>query len=148
MNLSPNFSLAELIQSDTAARRGISNDPPAELYGNGKKLADMLEKVRAILGVPVIVTSAYRGLELNAAIGSRSSSDHVKFLAADFKAPKFGTPFEICQALKDKQTEIGFTQLIYEFGSWVHIACGNEKTVNNVVLTINTKGVFTGIQEA
>ena len=58
--LTPNFTLEELTHSDTALRLGIDNTPPPDIIPNLIVLATGLEAIRAVLGVPVNVTSGYR----------------------------------------------------------------------------------------
>ncbi len=125
MNLSPHFTLAEFLVSDTAERRGIDNDPPLEVVQALKRTALGLEAVRVRLGgTPIIITSGFRCLDLNRAIGSKDNSQHVKGEAADFIAPRFGTPQEIVAALRDSGIE--YDQLILEFATrgrgWVHMS--------------------------
>lgn len=123
--LSPHFTLAELTVSQEAARRGLDNEPgPGELAAL-KRTALGLEAVRIRLGgAPIIVTSGYRCSALNAYIGSKDTSQHVKGEAADFICPRFGTPAEIVAALRDGGIE--YDQLILEFAGtgkgWVHIS--------------------------
>ena len=57
MRLSENFTLAEFTASQTAARRRIDNDPPIELYDPLKRTAEGLERIRAVVCSPVIITS-------------------------------------------------------------------------------------------
>lgn len=121
MNLSPHFTLAEFVVSDTAARRGIKNDPPADLLHALKRTAQGMEAVRVRLGgAPIIVTSGYRSPALNAAVGGQPSSQHTRGEAADFIAPRFGSPTEVAAALRD--SGVDYDQLILEFGRWVHIS--------------------------
>ncbi len=125
MNLTAHFTLAELTASDTAERLGIVNRPDDEALDNLHTLAAGLERVRAVLGVPVVITSAYRCGKLNSAIKSKPTSAHVKGLAADFRAPGFGTVAEVAQHLASYAESIGFDQLILEGtgpGAWIHVA--------------------------
>lgn len=119
MNLTPHFTLAELVVSETAARRGIDNTPSDRVIGNLLETAKGLEKVRNILGAPILVSSAYRCLALNRAIGSKDGSAHVEGWAADFIAPRFGTPLQIVRAIE--ASAIDFDQCIQE-GTWVHLS--------------------------
>lgn len=119
MNLSGNFSLSEFTDSGTAVRQGIDNTPPAEVIERLRKVADTLERVREILGAPIYVTSGYRCPVLNTAIGSKPSSAHVRGWAADFKAPRFGSPIEIVRKLDGAGLQCD--QLIQE-GQWVHLS--------------------------
>lgn len=151
MPLSLHFSLAEFVQSDMAARLGINNDLPAELYSNAKATAEMLEAIRAHLGCAVIVSSGYRCLALNRAIGSSDTSDHTKAHAADIKAPAFGSPLRVAQALAPMVSTLGIGQLILEFytpeGGWVHVSTRVPDKLLNRIITINKSGVRVGIVE-
>jgi len=65
MNLSRNFTLQELIKSDTAIRKGIDNNPNSDQIAKLKLLCDnILQPVRDHFG-PVTVTSCYRSPELS-----------------------------------------------------------------------------------
>jgi len=85
MNLSRNFSLQELIKSDTAIRKGIDNNPNADQIEKLKRLCEnVLQPVRDHFG-RVKVTSGFRTPELCLAIGSSVNSQHAKAEAADFE---------------------------------------------------------------
>ena len=80
--LTPHFTLDELTFSQTAVRHGIDNTPTPEIVDNLLRLAERLEEVRNLLGVPILVSSGYRSSELNALIpGASASSAHVVGLA-------------------------------------------------------------------
>ena len=84
MNLSRNFTLQELIKSDTAIRLGIDNNPNDDQIEKLKALCEnILQPVRDHFG-RVKVTSGYRSPELCQAIGSSVNSQHAKSEAADF----------------------------------------------------------------
>ena len=137
MNLSPHFTMAEFVVSDTAARRGIDNDPPAELLHALKRTAQGMEAVRVRLGgAPIIVTSGYRSPALNAAVGGQPSSQHTRGEAADFIAPRFGSPTEVAAALRD--SGVDYDQLILEFGRWVHISF--SQAPRHQALVIDARG--------
>jgi zinc D-Ala-D-Ala carboxypeptidase len=121
MRLSPNFTLAELTVSETAARRGIDNTPTVEIIENLKRLAEALQEVRRLLGnKAILVSSGYRSPELNVAVGGSKNSDHCKGLAADFIAPSFGSPDDVIKAIV--ASDIPYKQVIREFDRWVHFA--------------------------
>ena len=85
MQLSRNFSLQELIKSDTAVRKGIDNNPNADQIEKLKGLCEnILQPVRDHFG-RVKVTSGYRSVDLCMAIGSSANSQHAKAEAADFE---------------------------------------------------------------
>lgn len=119
MNLSEHFTLEEAIRSDTATRKGLDNSPSAEVLANMMEAAEQLEVVRRLLDAPIQVTSWYRSPKLNTLIGGSATGAHPEGWAIDFRAPGFGTPLEVCRAVRD--SGIKFDQLIYE-GTWVHLS--------------------------
>ena len=154
MQLSPHFSLAEFTRSEKATRSGISNVLPAELLMAAASTAVMLEKIRQFLGelagheIPITVTSGYRCIALNRALGSSDSSDHVRAAAVDWLAPAFGTPTEICTALAPVASLLGIGQLINEYpdrASWVHTSTREPDRSINRIITITGRGTHVGI---
>lgn len=115
--LSLHFSLAELTDSQTAVRRGIDNTPAPDIVGNLARVAAVLERVRALVGGPIVVSSGYRSPAVNKAVGGSASSAHVHGLAADITSPILD-PKRLAIVIRDGGIE--FDQLIYE-GTWVHI---------------------------
>jgi uncharacterized protein YcbK (DUF882 family) len=57
----------------------------AEVRKNIFYLATLLERIRSVIGKPVIVTSAFRCAKHNAGIGGAGSSRHIRGQAADIK---------------------------------------------------------------
>jgi hypothetical protein len=120
MKLSEHFNLDEFTASETALRRGIDNTPSPVITEKLRMLAATLEQVRSLLDNNSIrISSGFRCLELNRAIGSGDLSAHTLGYAVDFTCPKFGTPKEV--ANKIAESPIKFDQLIYE-GTWVHLS--------------------------
>lgn len=118
--LSPHFRLSEFLHSQAAVRLGLANEPPPAALNNLRRVAQSLERVRTVLGdVPLLISSGYRSPDVNRAVGGAANSAHLAGLAADFTAPRFGTPREICRALA--RASMTFDQLIFE-GTWVHFA--------------------------
>lgn len=136
MQLTKNFSLEELISSESAARLGIDNTPPEHLMDNLLALAQGLEKVREVLGgLPIHVNSGYRCPRLNASIGGASNSRHMQGLAADLVCPEFGAPLAVCLSIA--ATGIKTDQIIHEFGKWCHVAFPPPgEAARNQLLTI------------
>lgn len=149
MNLSPHFTLAELCASNKAAQLGLDNTPAQELTPRLIRLAEMLERVRSTLGVPVNITSGYRGRQLNLAVGGVTSSDHTQGHAADIVAPRFGSPHAIASALAPLVSTLGIGQLILEGvkgKQWVHLSTRVPDKLANRVITITDAGAMVGIQ--
>ena len=117
--LSEHFTLEEMILSQTAARKDIDNTPTPGIVANLRLTVATLEEIRTLLGVPILVSSGYRSPALNKTVGGSKTSAHMQGLAADFTAPGFGTVLQV--ARKISASKIAYDQLIYEFGSWVHI---------------------------
>lgn len=123
--LSLHFRLSEFVLSGVAERRGIANFPDDLQLQNLQRLALALERVRHELdNQPLLISSAFRAPEVNAAVGGSRYSAHLDGRAADFIAPSFGTPAQICARLAASSVE--FDQLIFE-GSWVHFAIPIER---------------------
>ena len=149
MNLSPHFTLAELCASNKATQLGLDNTPPEELTPRLIRLAEMLERVRSTLGVPVTITSGYRGPLLNRAVGGVTSSDHTQGHAADIVAPGFGSPHAVATALAPLVSTLGIGQLILEGvkgKQWVHLSTRVPDKLANRVITITDAGAQVGIQ--
>jgi zinc D-Ala-D-Ala carboxypeptidase len=151
--MTPHFTLAEFCRSGTAARRGIDNTLPAELVPAALQTLEMLERIRQRLSditqrdVPIIISSGYRSHALNIVIGSSSTSDHPRACAADWTAPAFGSPADICKALAPLVGDLGIGQLIHEYGQWVHTSTRMPALAVNRVITISRAGTVPGIVE-
>ena len=123
MNLSRNFSLQELIKSDTAIRKGIDNNPNSDQIEKLKALCEnILQPVRNHFG-RVKVTSGYRSVELCMAIGSSANSQHAKAEAADFECLGVDNA-ELSDWIKNN---LDYDQLILEYytpgepnSGWIH----------------------------
>jgi zinc D-Ala-D-Ala carboxypeptidase len=143
MKLTQNFTLQELINSETATRYGIQNHPDPDVY---ERLATItapgMEQVRTALNdKPIIVTSGYRSEALEQIIARRdfeawcagrglrvgaaswdeyfARKGHPKGYCVDFICPQFGAPRAIVQRIVN--AGIRFDQCIEE-GTWVHIS--------------------------
>ena len=143
MKLSKNFTLQELIKSNTALRLGKDNTPSKEGIMKLTILAtSVLQLLRDRIGA-LRITSGYRSPELNKAIGGSFSVDdkgnyipksqHCKCEAVDIQYVKRGRMDNllIYQALID--LDIDFDQCILEFGdstktsdptspAWIHLS--------------------------
>ena len=139
MKLSKNFTLQELIKSNTALRLGIDNTPSKEGIMKLTILAtSVLQLLRDRIGA-LRITSGYRSPQLNTAIGGSNKSQHTKCEAVDIQYVKRGRMDNllIYQALID--LDIDFDQCILEFGdstatsdptspAWIHLS---YKITNN-----------------
>lgn len=131
--LSEHFTYEELTFSETALRLKVENTPPPAAYENLIRLANLLEKVRAAIGKPIMVTSGYRSKFVNDALGSKESSQHRVGCAADIKVPGM-TPDAVCKAIMAAGIE--YDQLIREFDSWTHISVPNTPSLTPRMQTL------------
>ncbi|HKR04422.1 MAG TPA: D-Ala-D-Ala carboxypeptidase family metallohydrolase [Bacteroidia bacterium] len=120
MNLSKYFTLEEMYQSETAIRKGIDNYPYGEPLFNLKKLClNLLDPLRDQIKQPIYVSSGFRCVKVNAAIGGAKNSQHTKGLAADIKVSGMSVE-NFYQFIKN--SGLKYDQLIQEFDAWVHIS--------------------------
>lgn len=146
MLLTPHFTLAELVASQTAARLGIDNTPTPEIIDNLRVTAELLEECRTALGnKPLVVSSGYRCPELNKAVGGVPGGAHTVGKAADFICPGLSVA-TVCQRIFGTPG-LRFDQLLREFDAggngWVHIAW--SRTPRMQVLTIDHNGTREGL---
>ena len=126
MQLSKNLALAEVMRSETAKRKGISNMPTPEHIENFKLLAEnVFQPIRDHFGVPIILSSGYRSKELNTAVGGALSSQHCTGEAIDIDMD--GTTVKNAEVFNFIKDNLNFDQLIWEFGTdsnpdWVHVS--------------------------
>jgi len=130
MRLTDNFTLAELIKSQTAERCGIDNNPDKEHIKSLQVLCEnVLQPIRNHFDKPVVITSGYRSPELSNKIGSSSRSQHCKGQAADIEIPGVSN-----KDLSDWISKnVGYDQVILEFhdpidpnSGWVHVSFVSE----------------------
>ena len=149
IQLSENFWLSEFLRSQTASRHRIDNTPKnQQVIESLRSLSqNVLQPLRWAYDKPIRISSGYRCLELNKAVGSKSTSQHIKGQAADFEIP--GIPnLEVAEFIRD---EIHYDQVILEFwtggnSGWIHCSYVNDLKNRHVQLTINQNGVFNGFQ--
>ena len=127
MNLTENFSLAELTKSQTATRLGFDNKPnQMQVLALTKLCENVLQPIRNKFEKPVIKSSGFRSARLSEAIGSSSKSQHCKGEAADIEI--FGLDNKILA--RWIHNNIKYDQLILEFykesegsnSGWVHVS--------------------------
>ena len=147
MMLSTHFSLAELTKSSTASRLNIDNTPDdAQIEALKLVALNILEPIRQRYGA-FTPNSGFRCQELNTAIGSSPNSQHIKGQAVDLELVGVDNYNLACWC----QDNLKFDQLILECytgsptSGWVHISFV-EKDRRDQVLTIGSKGIFSGLQ--
>lgn len=134
------FTLAELLNSSTAKRLNIDNTPTFDVVDNLNRLASYLDDIRTKYGKPITVTSGFRSIALNKAVGGVANSQHTKGLAADLVC----TDMEKLVSIIRETGE--YDQLITEHrkGSksyWVHVSVAprNGKARQQVIINLEKK---------
>jgi hypothetical protein len=152
MKLSEHLDLSEVIRSESAKRKGISNMPNEAHIANFKILAEKIfQPIREHFRCPIHISSGYRSKELNAAIGGSLTSQHCSGEAIDIDMD--GTPNGVTNRIvfdyiKDN---LEFDQLIYEFGDsnnpdWVHVSyetTGKQRKQILKAIRVNGKTSYT-----
>ena len=128
------FTINELTQ--TTHGKNIPNEEQIE---NLKLLVEkVLDPAREELNAPIKVTSGFRSIEVNNAIGGAKNSQHLNGQAADIVCFDNKKLFRILQYME-------FDQLIYEFGNeeqpgWIHVSFSKVLNRNQILRAIKSKG--------
>ena len=136
--LSEHFSLDEFVISATALAMGIVNSPGSSELANLRFLCrEVLEPARAVLGEPIHVTSGYRCLALNRAVGGVAQSYHVRGLAADLHIESAAHASRLAAALNAQP----YCDLILvehaQGASWLHVQVRKLSPRHRVNLDFN-----------
>jgi hypothetical protein len=130
-----NFTIAEMVQSNTADKLKISNNPPADVKVHLTETITLLESIRAewaeycerySLGTPAIrISSGYRSPAVNKAVGGVKNSAHMYGYAADLN-PVNGNEDEFERFMANEFSKMGYAydQIIIERSNtsrWVHV---------------------------
>ena len=130
--LTKHFTLKEILHSDTAKKLNIENTPKAYQADNMRTLCNnVLEPLRKEFG-EIVITSGFRSVALNKAVGGVLLSQHTKGEAADIR---IGTPEKGNKMFEWIKRNTLFDQLIYErnrkTGSmWIHVSSKKERKEN------------------
>lgn len=144
MRISKHISYKEATQSQTATRKGISNDPDAYQLQNMQLLAEkVFEPLREHFGVPIAINSFFRSHKLNKAIGGAAGSQHTQGRAIDIDDTLGGVSNK--QMFEWIRENLDFDQLIAEFDCgggnpcWIHVSYVSETENRRRVLKASKK---------
>lgn len=124
MSLSANFSFNELTTTSHSELQEQNRESAKAYMKQLKYTAGALEEVRALLGVPLTITSGYRMPQLNKAVGGSATSKHTQGLCADFIPVNMPVKeaFEKLMRHKDKLHSVRKVIIEGVKGkSWVHL---------------------------
>lgn len=144
MNLTKNFTLSEMVKSETALRHSMDNTPGEVEIENLKRLCEqVLQPIRDYFAKGVKVNSGYRAPEVNAKVGGSKTSDHCKGQAADIEIPGVANA-EVAKWITENLT---FTQVILEFytpgvpdSGWVHVSYDPADLKKQVLTAVKRDG--------
>ena len=138
MMLSEHFSLDEFVNSATAKAMGIVNSPGSCEIDNLRFLCrEVLEPARKVIGAPLHVTSGFRCLALNRAVGGVAQSYHVRGLAADLHIDSAAHASRLADAL-NAQPYCDLILVEHAHGaSWLHVQVRKLSPRHRVNLDFN-----------
>ena len=131
MKITNNFTFTELTRTST----GITNNPNKKQVAALIKLcAKVLQPARDLYGKAIYVTSGYRSLAINKAVGGVTNSQHLLGEAADITALSKEENKKLFELIRDN---LSFDQLINERDfSWVHVSYKSEEDNRKQVLEV------------
>ena len=138
MNISEHITLKEATKSELAIRRNLQNTPNEQQLENMRIVAnEVFEPLRKFFNVPIGISSFFRSVEVNKAIGGSSTSQHCTGEAIDIDADIYGNlkNIDIFMFIKNN---LEFDQLIWEFGNdfepdWVHVSFSAKKNRKQIL---------------
>lgn len=127
--LTAHFTFEELTRTDIAELQAKNRKMAESLKGKIIRLAEWAETLRAVIKVPMIITSGYRCGKLNERVGGSPTSQHTKAEAIDF-IPSSGLCVVREAFVRLKNSNVQFGQLILERrggGFIIHAGMGTKR---------------------
>ena len=99
---------------------GLNGHPPEELWPNIVKTAEVLDELRARIGAPIRILSAFRNGAYNKAIGGENHSMHMQFRACDIAVD--GVPAsKVAEAVLQLRAANGFKGGVGRYPGFTHV---------------------------
>ena len=120
--LTKDFTLEELIHSNTAIENKLDNTPSEKVELCLSSLAkNILQPLRDGVSIPISINCGYRSKLVNSKVGGAKDSQHLLGQAADIRCA------EMRKAFLFIQNNLPFDQLIWENGNdckpdWIHVS--------------------------
>lgn len=127
IQLTPHFKLSELCATTHKDLAKTNLEAAKKIMGRMYQLAGFAERVREIIGKPLIINSGYRCVKLNNAVGGSLASQHLYAEAIDIRVTG-KTSSEVFRILA--ASDLKYDQLILERAGnaqWVHVSIGSKK---------------------
>lgn len=145
--LSEHFSFYEMTNSTSFPFLVDDNRAQAMYYiYNLKKNVENLEVIRSILGVPLKVTSGFRGEYLNKAVKGSKTSKHKLGICADIVPIGMGVDEAFNTLVKNKEKCVGMAKLIIENikgKGWLHIQAKLDESEPTQIFSTTDGKYFT-----
>lgn len=100
---------------------GLNAKPPRDKWNNIVPTARVLDRVRELLGAPIVTLSVYRSPKYNAKIGGAKHSEHMDFSAIDFMAKSNSGPAQWGNVVRQLRQSGLFKGGIGVYPSFVHV---------------------------
>lgn len=126
-NLTPNFRFFELCCTTRKDFAKTNIEEAKKIMGRMYMLAGFAERVREIIGRPLIINSGFRCVKLNNAVGGSLTSQHLYAEAIDIRVSG-KTSSEVFNMIA--ASDLKYDQLILEKvgnAQWVHVSIGSKK---------------------
>lgn len=149
--LSSHFQLKEFIESATARKHRIVNEPPAEAVENLRALCvHTLEPLREALGLPIIITSGFRTKAVNSIVAHSSrKSQHMEGCAADFYVSGISRRELLIKAFRliILDESIDYDQLIL-YPTFIHVSYVSHNKNRRKIIKANGQGTYCSVSHA
>lgn len=127
MDITPHFKLSELCCTTHKDLAKTNLEEAKKVMGRMYQLAGFAERVREIIGKPLIINSGFRCVKLNNAVGGSLTSQHLYAEAIDIRVSGKSAK-EVFQIIAS--SDLKYDQLILEKSGnaqWVHVSIGSKK---------------------
>ncbi len=147
--MTEHFTFDELTSTSHSELLEANRESAKAFMKQLKYVAGTLEEIRAVLGVPLRVTSGFRNNALNKAVGGSATSGHTKGLCADFKPLGMDTDTAFGIIIRDKIKIPSLKKAIMEKvggGKWIHIETKTEASQPQQFFTTSNGKTYTEIK--
>ena len=127
--LTPHFTFDEFTNTSKSELLESNRKDAISYMKQLRYTSGTLEEIRAVLGVPLRITSGFRNGALNKAVGGSATSGHAKGLCADFKPIGMSVEDAYILIMINKSKCPSLKKCIFESikgARWLHIETKTE----------------------
>ena len=146
--MTEHFTFEELTNTSNVELLEANRESAKAFMKQLKYVAGTLEEIRAVLGVPLRVTSGFRNNALNKAVGGSATSGHTKGLCADIVPIGISIEDAFDLILFNKDKCLSLKKCIKEKVSgseWLHIETKTDKFQPTKFYTTNNGKTYTEV---